>query len=266
MKRRFSFFTRQDPPVEDEAPEFAAPRPDRPTYIVGDLHGCAALMERLLHLIDRDIGAIGAKEPQLVFLGDYVDRGLESAEVLARLRDLSADFPDNVVCLMGNHERMMLDFLDDPATRGPRWLRSGGWMTLASFGLPDPPEGLDATAEVYQAAAKALASAMPEGLAEWMAALPLSWRSGNLWAVHAAADPQHPMEDQSPRVLLWGHPEFGARARRDAAWVAHGHTVVDEPKLSDGIISVDTGAWQTGRLTACAIRPDGSNLFLTATA
>jgi serine/threonine protein phosphatase 1 len=70
------------------------------------------------------------------------------------------------------------------------------------------------------------------------------------------------MEDQSARVLLWGHPEFDEGGRGDGLWIAHGHTEMDAPIAEDGRIATDTGAWRTGRLTACAVRTNGRYDFL----
>lgn len=238
------------------------PHPASTTYVVGDVHGRADLLELMLELIDAHIGGTASTDPQLVFVGDYIDHGPDSAGVLARLSELTRDFPDNVTCLMGNHERMLLDFLADPALRGPRWLREGGVTTLESFHVHT--SDLDAAAEprAWNEAARRLSVELGSDTLAWLAARPLSWSSGNLWAVHAGADPQRAMEDQTARVLLWGHPEFDNSPRGDDIWVAHGHVERDAPLLANGRISCDTAAWSTGRLSACAIRPDGSYDFL----
>lgn len=265
MKRLTSLMRRQRPAkAPPPAPPAAGdlPRPERPVYVIGDIHGRADLLERILTLIDADIGDTGAADPQLVFVGDYVDHGAHSAEVLARIRELATEFPDNVTCLMGSHDRMMLDFLKAPATRGQRWLRSGGLATMESFGMATGGFGAEVSQDTLLAMAALLKTRLADGVADWLADLPLSWSSGNLWVVHAGADPQHPMTRQSQRVLLWGHPEFDSRARTDGIWVAHGHSMTREPAIAEGRIAVDTGAWQTGRLTACALRGDGSHRFL----
>lgn len=238
------------------------PRPEQATYIVGDIHGRADLLELMLELIDAHIGGTGSTDPRLVFVGDYVDHGPDSARVVTRMRELSEAFPANVTCLMGNHERMMLDFLTDPALRGPRWLRAGGIPTLDSFGVPTATLTPTASPSLFDAAAAQLADALGGPVRDWLDALPLSWSSGDLWVVHAGADPLRPMTEQSPRVLLWGHPEFDTTPRGDALWVAHGHVEMDRPTLSDGRIATDTAAWSTGRLTACAIRPGVGYDFL----
>ncbi|MBZ8117576.1 serine/threonine protein phosphatase [Roseovarius sp. LXJ103] len=230
---------------------FASLAPSQRVYAIGDVHGCADLLERLLESIDADLRAFGSDEPQLIFLGDYVDRGEASDRVLARLFALSRERPEAVRCLMGNHERMMLEFLDDPAGRGARWLGNGGLQTLASFGIG----GLGArpALEDMTQASEALAAAMPEGMEAWLRALPLMWRSGNLVCVHAALDPAEPPEAQKAGTLLWGHPKFLSEPRRDGLWVVHGHTIVEEPEARSGRIAIDTGAYHSGRLTAVAI-------------
>lgn len=249
-----------DPITAVSAPDL--PRPETTTYVVGDLHGRSDLLELMLELIDAHIGGTGASDPRLVFVGNYIDHGPDSAGVVARMVELTRDFPLNVTCLMGNHERMLLDFLADPPLRGPRWLREGGAATLTSYRVDADDLHPTAPPEVWTHAATRLTRALGPDLRDWFDSLPLSWSSGNLWAVHAGADPARPMTDQSARVLLWGHPEFDSAPRGDDAWIAHGHVVRDRPSAADGRIAVDTGAWSTGQLTAIAIKPDGSHAFL----
>lgn len=238
------------------------PLPEHQTYIIGDIHGRADLLELMLELIDAHIGGTAAGDPKLVFVGDYIDLGPDSAVVLARMRELQETFPDNVTCLMGNHERMMLDFLADPTTRGPRWMRAGAAETMRSFGVATADLEESPEYDAFPAAAHSLRRRLPKETLKWLENLPLSWSSGNLWAVHAGADPGHDMDEQSARVLLWGHPEFDSGPRGDDVWIAHGHTEMAAPSVSDGRIGLDTGAWRTGRLTSCALRPDGRYDFL----
>ncbi len=234
-------------------PVFDAPiAPDTLFYAVGDIHGRVDLLEPLLEKIDADQAVHGAgTPPPLVFLGDYVDRGDHSAQVLEKLFALARDFPDQVVCLMGNHERMMLEFLDDPAGRGTRWLRNGGLQTLASYRIGGLGER--AGGEELMEACEALEQALPKGMEAWMRALPLRWQSGNICCVHAAMDPHLAPEDQARRTLLWGHPDFFTQAREDGVWAVHGHTIVANPERAGGRIAIDTGAYYSGRLTAAAI-------------
>lgn len=224
--------------------------PERAVWVIGDVHGCDRLLGQLLDRID----AARAQEPaDLVLVGDYVDRGEESRAVLTRLRGMDA------VCLLGNHERMMFDFMDDPERRGNRWLRYGGLQTLASYGIGGLSEASSGT--ILLPAATALREAMGEDVLFWLRSRPLQWASGNLAVVHAAADPEVPLDDQPSEVLMWGHPDFLSTARRDGIWVAHGHTVVPLPQAgadAQGRIAVDTGAYYTNCLTAALIRPNGT--------
>lgn len=264
MLRSFKSLFRRGPGAAPFAaqPKADLPRPATTTYIVGDLHGRADLLELMLELIDGHIGGTGARDPHLVFVGDYIDHGPDSAGVLARMQDLTRDFPDNVTCLMGNHERMLLDFIADPALRGPRWLREGGAATLQSYRVSAGGLEANAPADAWVHAATRLADTLGPDTRGWLEARPLSWSSGNLWAVHAGADPSRQMDAQTARVLLWGHPEFDSVPRGDDAWVVHGHVEQDQPVLVDGRIGLDTAAWSSGRLTAIAIKPDGSHAFL----
>ncbi|MDK3017759.1 metallophosphoesterase [Pseudodonghicola flavimaris] len=227
--------------------------PDRPFYAVGDIHGRSDLLERLLERLDPRL--------PLVFLGDYVDRGEDSATVLRRLQALSADPDRTVICLMGNHEDMLLQFLDTPEERARSWLRNGGLQTLAAFGVAGVTERSSGARAAR--AAEELATAMGGPLVDWLRQRPVLWQSGNVVAVHAGADPQRAMTAQTRRALLWGHPEMGAIARSDGLWLVHGHRIVSDPVAAHGVVSVDTGAYATGRLTAAHIAP-GQVSFLTA--
>lgn len=228
------------------APAFDPIAVDCACFVIGDIHGCADLLELLL-----DRAPAGA---ELICLGDYVDRGDDSAGVL---RLLSAR-PD-ITCLLGNHEAMMLDFLDQPDPRTARWLRYGGLQTLASFGVKGGVETQDQT--LLTRLRDDLASAMGDDLIAWVRALPLHLQRGNVAIVHAAADPAVPLEAQDDKTLIWGHPDFGRIARRDGQWVVHGHTIVNVPEQRGGVISIDTGAYATGRLTAAHLS-DGACAFI----
>jgi serine/threonine protein phosphatase 1 len=191
----------------------------------------------------------------LIFVGDYVDRGDNSAAVLTRLQALEAAGQGQVICLKGNHEAMLLDFLDQPEAKGRRWLKNGGLQTLASFGVRG--SGAD-----FQALHAAFTQALPAGMVDWLRARPLIWQSGSLAVVHAAVDPTRALSDQSDRCLLWGHKAFFRRPHRAGGWVAHGHTIMDQATAQGGRISVDTGAYATQVLTAARVTPDGGVRFL----
>ena len=238
----------------------ACPMPEKPVVVVGDVHGRADLLDQLLARIDSWATEQRIDGHHTVFVGDYIDRGDDAAGVLDRVSALHEANPERVTCLMGNHERMMLDTLDDPQGRGPRWLRYGGLQTLASYRVG----GLTASSapELIEDAAGRLRDTLPEGLEGWLRGLPMAWESGDVHVVHAAADPSLGMDDQPDNVLLWGSEDFLKRPRDDGLWVVHGHTIVDEPQVVRRRIAVDTGAYYSGALTAAVILPGEPVRFL----
>ncbi|WP_298259544.1 metallophosphoesterase family protein [uncultured Litoreibacter sp.] len=250
----------EEPPQPPEATPLDRPNPETPHFIVGDLHGALDLLEHILEQIDHVIGNLDLPDPKLVFVGDYIDKGPSSAAVLKRLHELATEFPENVTCILGNHEQMMLDFMEAPEARHARWFRNGAAQTLASFGIELPVEA--EWAATSNAIAMALRGQLGDAMEDWLRALPASVRSGNLMIAHAGADPARAVSDQSPRVLLWGHPEFLTRVRTDGQWIAHGHTPQEQATCTEGRISLDTGAFSTGCLTAAVVLPDGTVEFL----
>ncbi len=233
----------------------APPAPDRPLAVVGDLHGRADLLVQIVELIAQEAGT----DVTLVFVGDHIDRGENSAEVLGILQRLQGElWPAEVICLKGNHEAMLLDFLDTPEEMGMFWMRNGGASTLASYGIRLPAPSDDA----LRAASDALRAALADGTGAWLRALPVSHRCGNVFIAHAGADPHLPLAEQTEIDLLWGHPDFMTTPRDDGIWVAHGHTICQEPRAAKGRISVDTGAYATHRLTA-ALLSGGECRFLS---
>ena len=242
----------------------SAPRTDAATFLIGDIHGRADLLDDLLNRIDRYVGNRNLQGPHLVFCGDFIDRGPQSAAVLDRVREMQDMLPGHVHCLMGNHERMLLDFLDDPQNQAGRWLRYGGIETIISYEVSFP-DSLISTPAV-EALARDLTAAMERGgrnTVQWLRALPLFWQSGNVVATHAGADPNVPIGEQSAKALLWGTRSFATDARRDGLWVAHGHTVVETATIAHGRISLDTGAVHTGVLSAVALVPGERPEILT---
>lgn len=236
------------------APDFGPITPETSFLVVGDIHGC-------LDLLDDALGRISGADDDmpLVFVGDYVDRGPDSAGVLRRLRALQASRSAPVICLGGNHEQMLLGFLDAPHRHYRPWLRHGGDATLRSYGI-EPPAARASDADVETLRAR-LAKAIGADMQIWLRALPQIWRSGNVWVTHAGADPMVGLEVQDPHALIWGHPEFQTYSRTDGQWVVHGHTIVPSVQCQDGRISVDTGAYRTGRLSLLRVGSGGVDLL-----
>jgi len=233
-------------------------KPEAPFFAVGDIHGCKDALENLMCRVDE----VADGSESIVFLGDYIDRGTESQQVLTWLFEMTQTFPDKFYCLMGNHERMLIDFIDDPAGPGARWLKNGGLETLASFGVSSGNRKMDATMSIE--VANDLEAAMPSGMQDWVRALPLHWTSGNVHCVHAAMSPLRPVQDQREDVLLWGHPDFFTKPRHDGSFVVHGHTIVKQATVTGHRIEVDTGAYRTGRLSAVRVADGQCNFFESA--
>lgn len=247
MKKVFSHIKRGHSRSKQCNVSVPLPQPETPFLAIGDIHGRADLLLQLDKLIEKNFSGW-----PVVFLGDYIDRGEDSCEVLNLLMSVSPEGSPSVTCLMGNHERMLLDFLDRPSQYARRWVHNGGLQTLASFGVPLRLDRLgDDTA--MTSTRDQLLDAMGAEMVDWLRARPLSWHSGNVWAVHAGANPTEPMEAQESGDLLWGHPKFTQGQREDGQWIVHGHTIVDLPFAQNGRISVDTGAYATGVLTAAVI-------------
>jgi len=208
--------------------------PERELVVIADIHGRMDLLCRALEQ---------AKGAQVICVGDYVDRGPESAGVLRLLQECP-----EILCLGGNHEDMLLRFLDDPNDRNTRWFKHGGDTTLESFGI----DGREFKADQV-AVRDELASVMGKPLIDWLRALPDYFVSGNVAVVHAGADPNLAIELQDSRTLRWGHPQFSKQIRKDGVWVVHGHTIAGEGFVRRGRIAIDTGAYATGRLTFARI-------------
>lgn len=217
--------------------------------VIGDVHGCDRL---LLSLLNR-LGALDLPPDRLVFTGDLIDRGENSATVLSVVYGLHRRLGEGLVALRGNHEQMMLDFLDSPVDMAARWLRYGGLQTLASFGVSGATETMDKARAVL--VRDKLAETLGPTLIDWLWDRPTLYSTGNVHVVHAGADPALPIDRQSAHTLVWGHPDFLRRERRDGQWIIHGHTVVDTVEARGGRIGVDTGAYATGRLSAAVIEP-----------
>lgn len=218
-----------------------------PVYAVGDVHGCAALYRRLEERIVADARETG-KPPCIVLLGDIVDRGMQSATMIDHLL---APPPAGVerLCLRGNHEDMMLRFLEKPSG-GATWLDFGGYETLMSYGMRPPGD------QGFNLAERQLRlmidTCIPPSHRAFLQALPYGLIFGDHALVHAGFDHAAPPEAQSKDVLLWAAPQDVDDA---ALTVVHGHTIVDNVVFTAGRIAVDTGAYVTGRLSAVRLMP-----------
>jgi serine/threonine protein phosphatase 1 len=213
-------------------------------YAVGDIHGRADLLRVLLDKIQEDAArALAGPERHVVFLGDYVDRGPNSKGVLDTLTEgPPAGFSAHH--LRGNHEDMLLTFLDNPAS-GNSWLWNGGKETLRSYGV-DPDSDLVALRDRF-------AAALPPSHLAFLRTLSLREEFGDYAFVHAGVRPGVPLSEQDPEDLLWIRDEFLTSDADFGKVVVHGHTPGRQPVLAANRIGLDTGAFSSGHLSAVVL-------------
>lgn len=224
--------------------------PGERVYAIGDIHGRLDLFMALLAKIREDAAGRAVIRTKVVVLGDVIDRGPGSAQVLNELRRITGISKDLIV-LMGNHEAYMIDALHGDKAAFTAWMRFGGRQTLESFGIPSAP---DSDVEALLRLARA---SIDRGLIQWMDRLPVSYRSGDFFFVHAGVRPGVPLNEQDESDLLWITDEFLDDQEDHGAIVVHGHSV-DEggPRFMRNRIGLDTGAYRTGRLSAVGIEAD----------
>lgn len=233
--------------------------PADPVYAVGDVHGSRDLLVTLMDRIRADAAPLGGS-PLVILLGDMVDRGTDSAGVL----DLATHAKNRTVlgAILGNHERLMLDFLADPHANAD-WLDLGGFETLRSYGLslprPDlatlPPRRLRQMLDAH----------LPDAHIDWLRALPhgiaLTLNGKRHLLTHAGYDPARPQDAQTEATLLWGS---NAAASPDLRLV-QGHIIVTRPDPDADLVRVDTGAWKTGTLTCLRLAEGKPPALLSVT-
>jgi serine/threonine protein phosphatase 1 len=219
-------------------------------YAVGDVHGRADLLASLFDRIDADAGNFEAAEATHVFLGDYVDRGPASREVIDLLIERGRSHP--AVYLKGNHESYLIDFLEDPEVWAG-WSPNGGVATLLSYGLR-PPKAPDARQLIELAAS--LGRAIPLEHRAFLASLRPSFTCGDFFFVHAGVRPGVALMQQREEDLLWIREEFLLHEDSYEKLVVHGHTPVAVPDVRSNRINIDTGAYATGRLTCMVLERD----------
>jgi serine/threonine protein phosphatase 1 len=231
----------------DAIPGRHRPPADAVLYAVGDIHGRSDLLDRLHAAILRDAARRRARRRVVVYLGDYIDRGFDSAGVVARL---AGDGPPGFErhFLLGNHDQFLLDVLDGDTAAIGSWLWNGGREALASYkvAIGDDAAGLGLR----------IARAVPAAHLAFLRALKLHHREGGILFAHAGLRPGVPLADQSRADLLWIRDEFLESDCDFGNLVVHGHTPGPEPVVRPNRVGVDTGAWKSGRLTAAAFEGD----------
>ncbi|MCW0235380.1 MAG: serine/threonine protein phosphatase [Ferrovibrio sp.] len=229
-------------------------------YAIGDIHGRADLLDQLHAKIEADLATAPA-QCAIVYLGDYIDRGAESHGVIERLT--RPRFPSTdatrveVVTLLGNHEAMLLEFLDAPYGAS-LWLANGGDATLRSYKVKIP-----GSFDELLLTQRALLGVLPRHHKQFLLGLPLQVQFGDYLFVHAGIKPGLPLDRQSREQMIWIRDVFLDSEVDHGMIVVHGHTIVHEVEWRPNRIGVDTGAYTTGRLTALVLEGAGRRLLQT---
>lgn len=242
------------PPFAANAPSIAASTPaGMRIYAVGDIHGRADLLLETIARIDEDLERRPIRHAVEVYLGDYIDRGPDSKAVIDLL---SVRLVKNrAVCLRGNHEALMEDFLRDPAGLDP-WLQLGGMHTLASYGVRPRAAKTETEVDTH----RHFWHAFPRAHELFLQCLRYSFCCGDFLFVHAGIRPGIPIKRQDLNDLLWIRHEFLNSAEDHGKLIVHGHTPVPHPDIKQNRINIDTGAWRTGTLTCVAI--EGTSILI----
>jgi serine/threonine protein phosphatase 1 len=223
-------------------------------YAIGDVHGCAGRLADLHRMIEADLARDPAERPLLLHIGDYVDRGMDSARVVEMLSAGSPIAGVPVVNLRGNHEQMMLDALSGNPHAVAHWLDNNAASTLRSWGV-----AASAPVNAWRAAIGEQDMAFLNGLA-------LHHRVDGYIFVHAGLRPGVPFPRQTAEDMLWIREEFlhhrgPVLPDEPELAVVHGHTPEPRPVVTKCRIGIDTGAVKGGALT-CAVLEGGTVRFL----
>ncbi len=227
-------------------------------YAIGDVHGRLDLFAQLLNRIEVDNAGRPPASVEVVLLGDIIDRGAQSAQMVDMLMTIEADM-GTLHVLKGNHESAMVEALSgDPAAMS-RWIVNGGDAALTSWGIAaDVIDAADPAALL-----EAMEAAVPEPVIAWLDGLPLSHQVGDYLFVHAGIRPGIPIDDQDPIDLMWIRADFLNSRADHGVMVVHGHTIRPEVETRRNRIGIDTGAYRSGKLTALGL--EGTDRWVLST-
>ena len=230
----------------------ASVAPGTRVYAIGDVHGCLAQLLTLHQKIAADLADRPTQDSVLVHLGDYVDRGPDSAGVILLLSGTTVAPPvSRRADLCGNHEAMMSASLSGDLHMADIWLANGGDATLQSYGAQS-----DAMPDEW-------ASRIPVAHRQWIAGRALTYQEGGYLFVHAGIRPGKKITRQTADDLLWIREPFLSSADRHSLVIVHGHTPAANPTIRPNRIGIDTGAFMGGALT-CLVLEENRMHFLTA--
>jgi serine/threonine protein phosphatase 1 len=217
-------------------------------YVVGDIHGRLDLLDALLDKVHQDLDRRPARKTLLVFVGDLIDRGPQSAQVVERLRTYSRRGV-RPIFLLGNHEEVLLRILAGDESLIDSWVKFGGLQCLESYGVDASVLRSRAGAELLEVVQRAVSKDHVTFLESFVD----SCRFGDYLFVHAGIRPGVEIDQQRQSDLRWIRDPFLLDETDHGFVVVHGHTIRSEVEVRPNRIAIDTGAYRTGILTALAV-------------
>jgi len=221
----------------------------RRVYAIGDIHGRRDLLDQLLDQIVEDDRQRESADTHIVFLGDLVDRGPDSAGVIERAMELAQTLGDRVHFLMGNHEEVYLGAATGDEKLVRFFCKIGGRETILSYDItPQEYNALD-----MEKLAARIPALLPQRHVDFLAGFEDRIVMGDYAFVHAGVRPGVPIEEQLPKDLRWIREEFIVDEAPHDKLIVHGHTITDDVEECSNRIGIDTGAYMSGMLTALAL-------------
>lgn len=217
------------------------------TIAVGDVHGRWDLLKALIAALEGVLAGMPSEPTRLIILGDFIDRGPDSREIVEFLRAAQRR-NGGVIVLQGNHEAALLAAVAGDANAQAMWLAHGGAATLESFGIAPYADGEDP----YDFGAR-VAAGIGSDVLDWLADLPLSVRFSRYFFCHAGVRPRRPLDRQSAEDLLWIRREFIDDDSDHGAVVVHGHTISADVDVRANRIGIDTGAHASDVLSSIVL-------------
>ena len=227
------------------APSASTPPGER-FYAIGDIHGCDRLFEALVEAIEADDAQAPEAKTTVVLLGDLVDRGPGSAQVIDTARAWGKR--RKVRYLAGNHEEMFLESFEDREVL-KHFLKHGGRETILSYGIAKSEYN---DLEVDQLR-KRLHTLVPKKHRDFLASFEEIIVAGDYAFVHAGVNPKQALDEQKRKDLLWIRERFLAHGEPFEKVIVHGHTIFEDVEQRPNRIGIDTGAFRYGRLTALVL-------------
>lgn len=237
-------------------PDIAGPAVPEGTryYVIGDIHGRNDLFEALIGAIEQDAAAVSDMEVRVVLLGDLVDRGPASAQVIANAREWQRRRQVNI--LAGNHEQMFLESFEKTQVLR-HFIRHGGRETILSYGVPEDRYN-EATVEELQ---ELIHDYVPQDDREFLSRFDEMIIAGDYLFVHAGIQPGVALEEQNREDLLWIREQFLDHEGQHPFYVVHGHTIFEDVDVRANRLGIDTGAFRYGRLTALVLEGTSRRLI-----